>query len=441
MKTRRLANRRLFVEELESRLVPSSVSHLSYSTNWSGYAVTAPAGAVTSVAGSWIVPTIQAGRGTAYSAEWVGIDGFTSPTVEQIGTEADLMNGTPQYYAWYEMYPKGYVTVPLTIHAGDAISAAVSSLGGGSFGLTITDATTGQHPYTTTQSLPNTQLSSAEWIVEAPSSFNVLPLANFGTVTFSGAKATIAGTTGPINNPAWASEVNQIDMVASRSNPTTDTTSVLTTSGTPATSSFSVTSTPQVSAPTPTPPPSRHHRGEPPGRSPDQVFLFTNAFNAGNTTTVFAPQNSSTAYLPPSAFRPVPFVEIGPGLRPPELYLPGDSPDQAIDNDGDAAVAPSLATAKPQHNALPSMGDSKKARAEDARWLAAVDAVFAQDFAAQEDGLMAPTVWTGLHEEEQRSVAVALVLSGAVLALQPKGEYIKDHRPALGKNRRPKAVR
>ena len=92
MKNRRVAHRPLLLEELEGRLVPSA-SSLGYSTNWSGYAVTAGPGSVTAVVGSWTVPTILPGRGTAYSAEWVGIDGFSSATVEQIGTEADLING------------------------------------------------------------------------------------------------------------------------------------------------------------------------------------------------------------------------------------------------------------------------------------------------------------------------------------------------------------
>ena len=49
----------------------------AYSTNWSGYAVTASTSAVTKVQGSWTVPTVT-GTSTAYSSFWVGIDGFNS---------------------------------------------------------------------------------------------------------------------------------------------------------------------------------------------------------------------------------------------------------------------------------------------------------------------------------------------------------------------------
>src|SRR5262249_45542932 len=158
MRTRPLGTARLCLEELERRLVPAAI--LSTSTNWSGYAVTAGRGAVTDVAGQWVVPAVS-GSGTAYSSAWVGIDGFNSPTVEQIGTDSDLVNGTPQYYAWYEMYPSGSINLPLTIHAGDTMSADVS-YAASKFTLSITDVTTGKS-FTTTQTAPSAQRSSAEW--------------------------------------------------------------------------------------------------------------------------------------------------------------------------------------------------------------------------------------------------------------------------------------
>ena len=69
------------------------------STNWSGYAVTGAAGSVTSVSGSWVVPASTCGaRSSAeYASFWIGIDGWTSSTVEQIGTDSDCSRGTPSY--------------------------------------------------------------------------------------------------------------------------------------------------------------------------------------------------------------------------------------------------------------------------------------------------------------------------------------------------------
>ena len=158
----------------------------STSTNWSGYAVTGSR--FTSVSAQWTEPTVSC-SGTAYSSFWVGLDGDTSNTVEQTGTDADCSGSTPQYYAWYEMYPKFPVNLRGTVRPGDHLSASVTTDGSGRFTLTITDSTQGW-TNTTNARLKSAKLASAEVIAEAPSSSGgVLPLANFGTVSFSGATA------------------------------------------------------------------------------------------------------------------------------------------------------------------------------------------------------------------------------------------------------------
>ena len=94
------------------------------SYNWSGYAVLTqpasrkvPATAVTAVSGSWKVPAVSdPGTSTAYAAVWVGIDGYSSSTVEQTGTLSyvSVSNGmtTVTNYAWYEMYPNPMYEIP-----------------------------------------------------------------------------------------------------------------------------------------------------------------------------------------------------------------------------------------------------------------------------------------------------------------------------------------
>jgi peptidase A4-like protein len=155
----------------------------STSTNWSGYAVTG--GHYTKVTSSWTVPAVKC-SGTAYSSFWVGLDGDTSGTVEQTGTDSDCSGSTPQYYAWYEMYPKFPFNYSNPVSPGDQMSATVSTNGSGSFTLTISDGS--KWTQTTTARLKSAKLASAEVIAEAPSSSGgVLPLANFGTVNFSGA--------------------------------------------------------------------------------------------------------------------------------------------------------------------------------------------------------------------------------------------------------------
>ncbi len=177
------------------------------SSNWSGYAdvATSSSEAFTNVASEWTVPGITAtsslGSGS-YSAFWVGLDGYNSSTVEQIGIGADVSRGLTQYYAWYEMYPSSAFEIPLTVNPGNAISAAVSYLGNNQYDLAIEDISTGKS-FSTIQTSSKGQRSSAEWIAEAPSSSSsggVLPLANFGSITFNDASATLNGVKGTISS-------------------------------------------------------------------------------------------------------------------------------------------------------------------------------------------------------------------------------------------------
>ena len=156
----------------------------STSTNWAGYSATGST--FHSVSAGWKQPSASCTWTDAYSSFWVGLDGDGSSTVEQIGTDSDCSSGKPVYYAWYEMYPKFPVNLSMAVHPGDAITGSVTTTGNGSFTLTIHDTTTGKS-FTTTQRLKHAKLASAEVIAEAPSSGGVLPLANFGTVSFSAA--------------------------------------------------------------------------------------------------------------------------------------------------------------------------------------------------------------------------------------------------------------
>jgi len=172
------------------------------STNWSGYAVTGSNGAFSSASASWTEPTATctSRRGHQYSSFWVGLDGYNSNSVEQTGTDADCSGRTPQYYGWYEMYPAFPVNFPNTVRPGDAMNASVTFSGTQTYTLVLHDATQNW-----TQNIVVNQSgltrSSAEVITEAPSSSSgVLPLADFGTVSYSvsAANGTSLGTQNPI---------------------------------------------------------------------------------------------------------------------------------------------------------------------------------------------------------------------------------------------------
>jgi hypothetical protein len=139
---------------------------------------------------------------------WVGLGGYklTSPAVEQVGTELDCVGGHPSSSAWYELAPSASHRVRIGLHQGDLISASVTAAGG-RVTVAISDLTS-HHTYRKTVSPAGAiDLSSAEWILEAPSecifgssSCQTLPLANFGRAGFSLARAqTATGPTGTIS--------------------------------------------------------------------------------------------------------------------------------------------------------------------------------------------------------------------------------------------------
>ena len=225
-------------------LGPRQVINQAESTNWSGYAVTGSS--VSAAEGSWVVPSVSCPRrGSSYAAFWVGIDGYSSSTVEQTGVLAQCSNGKASYSAWYEFYPSAMVTISsVSISPGQVISAAVTWVSGSTFSVALTDVTTSS-TFSTTGSVSSAARSSAEWIVERPevcSGFRcqLATLSNFGTANFgddytsvSGTSyATVNGVTGPVSSFTW----HAINMVSSFGG-ALDTTSGLSSDGT----SFTVT--------------------------------------------------------------------------------------------------------------------------------------------------------------------------------------------------------
>ena len=185
------------------------------SSNWSGYVAAqnltgfSSNYTVSSVTGSWTVPTLIASPSNALTAIWVGIDGFLDGTVEQIGSSHYWANGVQHDYVWFEMYPNGAYWFPsFPIKKGDQITASVTYSGNYIFSLVITNRTKNVSAvvpiYLTMSS--SALRSSAEWVVEAPYSGGVLPLSDFQQVTFTNCSAVIDGVTGPISNCYWQND-------------------------------------------------------------------------------------------------------------------------------------------------------------------------------------------------------------------------------------------
>jgi len=218
------------------------------SSNWAGYAVTPPDATTstpppatpttpttfTSVSGSWVQPAVSCTKGKAtYAAFWVGLGGFlpTSQALEQIGTQATCTTaGKAKYSMWYELVPAPSVPIKFKVFPGNALTASVK-VNGTQVTLQIRNLTRRTN-FTKTLSMAEPDLSSAEWIAEAPSSCNAtrcvqLPLAKFLTLTFTKASATTSdGHTGTISDVSWSPTV--IELAESPSDPfATETTGAL----------------------------------------------------------------------------------------------------------------------------------------------------------------------------------------------------------------------
>jgi hypothetical protein len=184
------------------------------STNWSGYAVRRAGVTFRHVSATWTVPAVDCASGDeTYSASWVGIGGYatTSQALEQLGTESDCgRDGAPDYTAWFEVVPDAATNARITIRPGDVVHAS-TAVRGTLVTLKLSDLTR-RTSQTRTIRAKAVDLSSAEWIVEAPSlchgltadTCHATSLANFGTTAFAGASATSGGGhTGTILDAAW----------------------------------------------------------------------------------------------------------------------------------------------------------------------------------------------------------------------------------------------
>lgn len=185
------------------------------SYNWGGYATaSSTAQAYTKVTGSWKVPKVTCSKEDRLTAIWVGLDGFTTSTVEQDGTLDWCFQGTAHYYSWYEMYPAASVDVGTSVAAGDRIIATVTR-SGTSYSLKLTDSTHTKNSFSKTGScaLATCLDESAEWIVERPafSSTGITPLAQIGSVTFTNSNDTAFGTNHVISKSANIYDIHIAD--------------------------------------------------------------------------------------------------------------------------------------------------------------------------------------------------------------------------------------
>jgi len=188
------------------------------SFNWSGYAdgsKTTKAGTFTKVSGSWTTPSVKCGPEDQLTAEWVGLDGWISTSLEQLGTISWCYEGSATYFTWWEMFPTGtgLVRVGTTLQPGDKISASVTR-SGTNYTLKLTDSTHSANSFSTKQSCPAATCpdTSAEWIAERPSfGIGVAPLVHYNGFTLTNGAQTSGGKAGTIGSFTSVNKLTMID--------------------------------------------------------------------------------------------------------------------------------------------------------------------------------------------------------------------------------------
>jgi hypothetical protein len=191
---------------------PSAFADVVSSSNWAGYAVHRAGIRFTTVLATWTQPSAQCSAGhRTYSALWVGLGGYnaSSDALEQIGTEVDCtVLGRVSSTAWYELVPAASRGISMKVRPGDQMLATVT-VTGNRVVLALQDTTT-HRSFSRTFHPSSIDVSSAEWIVEAPSecmsnnTCRTLPLANFGSASFGSAQAqAVGGHSGAIADSFW----------------------------------------------------------------------------------------------------------------------------------------------------------------------------------------------------------------------------------------------
>ena len=217
----------------------TSPGHLAYtsmiqsapeqSSNWAGFVTTSadPTTPITftNVTATWREPDTYCGENDSDSsaAFWIGLGGYsqTSQALEQIGVSSDcLPTGPPSYYAWYELVPNPPISFAMAIGPGDVVSASVHSKGQTMI-FELRDRTRGTAAsMRAVDTAPD--LTSADWIAEAPSSCSSAscvaePIANFSSVAFSQVSVTGNGHVGALADPTWTSVPVQLVPTAQQS--------------------------------------------------------------------------------------------------------------------------------------------------------------------------------------------------------------------------------
>jgi hypothetical protein len=192
----------------------------STSANWAGYVVVGRATTFTSVTATWTQPVARCKapeRGAAV-AFWVGLGGATqdSTGLEQVGTSSHCTATGATYSGWYQVGSAPAADLKFAVRPNDVITASVNALDNGTAILVqLKNRTLGKVATTRVSLTSPPDLSSADWIVEAPTRCAgalclPVPLQQFTPTSFSRIAALGNGSGGTLTRPDWSLSTLQL---------------------------------------------------------------------------------------------------------------------------------------------------------------------------------------------------------------------------------------
>lgn len=159
---------------------------MTTSSNWSGYVATGRS--YNEASGTFTVPSVSRYLARSTASEWVGVDGWSDPSLLQAGVnEVPVGHDATLFEPWWEVVPgPQQFASGVMVRAGDRITVKVQEISAGRWSISLMDGTNGDR-FSTVQRYSG-QATSAEWVVEADAtarggSTELAPLA--GKVTFT----------------------------------------------------------------------------------------------------------------------------------------------------------------------------------------------------------------------------------------------------------------
>lgn len=160
---------------------------------WAGYLKNGPSNSMTSVSGQWTVPSIIGASSSSQvyklSGAWIGIGGWATGGLIQIGTNQDEGPNTGPsgtlYFAFWECPTEIQHIIPsINVKPGDEVQGSITKQGS-NWSLALADKTSGESFQDSVAC--NADQSTAEWVLEdqTPPGDKSGNLPSISNVTFS----------------------------------------------------------------------------------------------------------------------------------------------------------------------------------------------------------------------------------------------------------------